>query len=387
MATTFLEFPLDILRLIVEELSDIDQASLVLSSKQLLSVLGNKSFDIIKKSPDLKITFLETLSRGLPDFIPCHICAALHSWKPTFRDRECLDLTGSIIVIPGELALHFVDVQLIMRAHQISPDYGISLSDLWLDWRHPCYQGVDQFVSSEVINLGPGKWSGTYRTDFVEQPVECCSELRITKDGLVLRAEASQEVDIARAAGRRRFERDHLHINGYDKYILDVFVTIGCPHSRHFSKHTQKETLRILQKAETHLRRQIITLPLRLRDEPTHPPSIVGGTLYRCPGCPTELNISALVFGDGKCSLVVVFWRDLGLGTDPGTQPWKVQQPLSERNQFDDGIFTRMSSYNPLNRDQLSIREAFESLGEPKSARTHLQVPTITRNRPDGYYI
>lgn len=387
MATTFLEFPLDILWLIAEELPGIDQASLALTSKQLLSILGNKSFDIIKRSPDLKITFLEILSRDLPDFIPCHICAALHSWKPTFRDRDCVDLTGSIIVIPGELALHFVDVQLIMRAHRISPDYGISLSDLWLDWRHPYYQGVDQFVSSEVINLGPGKWSGTYRTDFVEQPVECCSELRITKDGLVLRAEASQEVDIARAAGRRRFEHDHLHINGYDKYIVDVFDTIGCPHSRYFSKHTQKETVRILQKAETHLRRQITTLPLRLRDEPTHPPSIVEGTLYRCPCCPTEIDISAQVFEDGTCSLVVVFWRDLGLGTDPGTQPWKAQQPLSVRNQYDEGRYTRLSSYKPLNRDQLSIREAFESLGEPRSARTHLQVPTMALDRPERIYI
>ena len=139
--------------LIAGSLTPIEAANLALSCRTLYIRLGRRPWDILDRPENWsqKIEFLIRFDQQLPDHLLCFPCASYHLrtqrgnealrpahiLNPLFNcpnARNAARPAPKTRITPGRY-LHFVFVQLALRAQKFSPRHGISLDTISKRWR------------------------------------------------------------------------------------------------------------------------------------------------------------------------------------------------------------------------------------------------------------
>jgi hypothetical protein len=138
---------------VVEYLDPKDTASLALASRTLYSRLGTRPFAVLDlpENYESKLAFLVLLDRHLPHHLLCIPCAKYHRRMQEGREKlqpanvlnllfNCPNARNMLRPPPRHRIAHgrllpFTFVQLAMRAHRFSGQYGISADSLARRWK------------------------------------------------------------------------------------------------------------------------------------------------------------------------------------------------------------------------------------------------------------
>ena len=226
--------PAELLCIIVDYLPSESEACLTLTCKSLALRIGFKSWTVLadKERMFSRAAFLEMLSLDYPELIPCHACGSLHSWRHPPVCEMWKRPASSIILIPGSLIIWFTDVQLIMRAHRLKAEYGLSLNTILQNLSEKPYlkEWPRWLQCSQIRVLGPGKWNATYVAGNVHKsnPVKCSAELRIVEDALLLKGEATKELKVRFEDTPAKYKS--LFDTKLFNEVADIYVPLGCRH-------------------------------------------------------------------------------------------------------------------------------------------------------------
>ena len=153
--------PLDVLpREILQDIRDLlplsTAASFSLTSRNLLSILGNGSFILLNSRVHAheKIAFLADLQRDLQHWRLCYPCSLFHPAHPTsfqgfiVDQPDCVKISGSIYFTTG-FKLYFQDAQLLMNRHRSGVVSEVSLKSLSYHFEN-CFEGKGRGLQTTI---------------------------------------------------------------------------------------------------------------------------------------------------------------------------------------------------------------------------------------------
>ena len=311
------KLPPPIWQRILPQLSIADTASFALTCKAFQKLAGTESWTELALSDERdrsqRLSFLPRLDRQLPNHLLCFDCGVYHLRIQRGQESlkmanvhnpvyECPNVTNPKKIYP-RIRLTFGRVlpltflQLAMRAHRFSLDYGIKIDSM-----------SRRYKDKEEV----GTWS--HQTRFAS-----------VNGHLLMRVMSQTFVEPGLPPAGER----HLL---YSREDFVPFFSV-CPHwrdgvlmtnvkcaIRHIPKPPKGSGLnRVAQDVKLHFHphNPIVTLCSECRP------------MRRCPECPTEYLIELKMTEDKsdptklfKQALVVTRWSDLGEGTTPFTPEW-----------------------------------------------------------------
>jgi len=303
--------PLGIWELILDYLSPADAASLAFSSKPLRRLLGPEPWNALNlpENFQFKIDFLIPMDQYLPNHLLCFLCASYHYrtelghetlkpalvHNPIFNCPKALDLPFPRTRITPRRNLPFSFAQLVMRAHNYGPQYGIPLDSLARRWKEDHWSHQSQYaiikghlfmrvISSAFASGGltPSEQRLLlYSRDDYSPYFSACAHWR---DGLLM--------DLCKCAlGHIPAPRDLGGLHAVSVKIDDRL------HKRVYDPDS------------------LVTLCEECRP------------MRRCPECPSEYLIELKKMEERatnsfKRAIMVTRWCDLGDGTSPASSEW-----------------------------------------------------------------
>ena len=310
-------FPPRVWQPILAQLSIADIASVAFTCKAFQKLVGTDAWGKIAIAEEPyrseRLSFLPRLDRQLPNHLLCFDCGVYHlrtqrgheNLRPTNVLNpvyECPNMSNPKKIYPRirltfGRALPLTFLQLAMRAHRFSLDYGIKIESL-----------SKRYKDKEEI----GQWSHQTRYAVV--------------NGKLMMRVISQTFA---APGLPPAGERHLL---YSREDFVPFFSV-CPHWRDgVLMPNVKCAIRHIPKPPEGSGLNRVTQDVKLHFHPTNPIVTLCSEcrpLRRCPECPTEYLIEVKMSEDKsdptklfKQALVVTRWSDLGDGTSPFTPEW-----------------------------------------------------------------
>ncbi|KAH8602103.1 hypothetical protein B0O99DRAFT_666802 [Bisporella sp. PMI_857] len=351
---------------ITSHMTPTDTANLALSSKTLLSRLGNKAFlalNYIKNDAQAlqyKIDFLLPMDKYLPDHLFCFPCIIYHRRIQKGSERlRPKDVLNPIYTCPNTkfqsrhrltqtYDLPFTFVQLAFRAYKYGPSYGIPLESL-----------------SKRYKSRDSEWSHQTRYYFHKSHLL----LRVTSKVFAIGG--------LPPAGLRNFL--------YSREDYTPFFSV-CAHWR------DGELMNLCKCALSHMPAPQSSIAQQLRAGPKISTQRLKSDrdfvslcsdckpMRRCPDCPTEYLIEIKLEEDRtdpdpikrfKQCMVVTRWSDLGDGTDPTKGEWAACNGEARYDSFKHigrralaGIFESQNGVSIPGQTILSLNPKGERKGE-----------------------
>lgn len=306
-------------KLIADNLSLGDAASLAFSSKTLLNRIGRDPWHALnlEENHREKIEFLVYMDRYLPSHLLCFPCAIYHVRLIPGEERlKATHIINHLFECPNFLTqvaprtrltvghtLPFSFVQLVMRANLYSPSHGIPVETICKRWRDP-----------QLGAQGTGTWSHQ-------------SRYYIDKGHLLMRiiSQCFPEPDLPISAQRNLL---------YSREDYFPYFSV-CDHWR------DGDLMDVCKCALNHIPKRREAISAQLKTGPNAIFSLasqrsqmssqcsVCQPMRRCPRCPTEYLVE-LKFAEDKNDTVnrfkqamtVTRWSDLGNGTSPLSPEW-----------------------------------------------------------------
>lgn len=306
--------PDELWKRIASFLNPIDAANLALSKKALYRKLAMVPFRVLDEpeNRNLKIAFLRSFDRQMPDHLLCFVCAKYHRRLqpgkevlkmieyvryPVFNCPRVRETVLPRMRLTYGRVLPYSFVQLALRHATLGPQYGVDHSTLARKWKDK--------------DTG---W--THRTRYM------------IHDGKLLMRIVSQVHTPPSSVLTETAERHIL----YDREEHTPFFSI-CAHWR------DGDLMKICKCMMSHVPappdpyHKQIQRSFKLNRAAANPDFIVRGCdecrpARRCPECPTEYLVEVQMVEDTadkvnpfKHALVVTRWSDLGDGSNPYTSP------------------------------------------------------------------
>ncbi|MCJ1247643.1 hypothetical protein MMC30_004858 [Trapelia coarctata] len=345
-ASPLCNLPPEILLLTGEALPLPSQTCLTMTCKKMTNILGNESWLALRskaKRDDDRKQYLQLMSQEHPSLLPCFYCMDLHRRETLLKYNACSRGAGCTDVFRTKRPFHYAHVQLVMRAHHISPRHGLSLDQL-----------PSPFDAWTLHRREPGQLG-----------IQTSSVFKIVGGRLLLKLEVKSKVDVLQEFGGLWGYRSTTKSDGATS-SRRLPPAIQCVHSRNLG-------IQYDQFLETFMMKTYVLI----RTSPASESHIKLSDLRRCVYCATEVNFSIDVSKESSSILAITCWRDLGSGMDPTDPAW-----ISHCDSYD-GSFG-VSEYKPDANSPQSIKERFEGpvVASRNSTKPHLSVELLP---PQGF--
>jgi hypothetical protein len=349
---------------IASYLTPLEAANLAYSNNTLLWRLRYRPWDALDRPENrqYKIDFLLQMDTKLPDYIFCFSCAVYHlrtqkgqeRLKPTMVLNPLFNCpnAGNPELIPPRIrlananTLPFAFVQLVMRAHRYSPEYGIPLDWLFRRWKDR-----------------DSEW--THETSYY-----------IKRGHLLMRVVSRCFAQAGLPASGQR----HLLYSPMEDYTPYFSV---CTHWRDGElMNVCKCALGHIPKPKESIAQQLSKRPQFQMSQRNANPIVTLCSkcrpMRRCPECPTEYMVEIKFAEDRndplnrfKQAIVVTRWSDLGDGISPLSPEWAAINGETDFDSFGaigkrtiSGTFESQSGVAIPGQRLMSLNPKNEKLGE-----------------------
>lgn len=312
-----LDLPLELLLLILENVSSVDIMCLSLCNHRLLSLfpreIQNLSRDCTGEPPDSqRVDLLTRLSHDSPEFFLCYGCLKLHLSQtvclpsPSYRPRACWwrrarqdSRIRQVLPMhfPGRswYAIYFEHVQLAMRGIRYGPQFGIPMEAFhYKEVRTEPLPGQAQFEGARVPTTPEEekRFQRSHRTILFSVDARVC----LSPPGLYLRDQGLLVV-----------EKDNL---------------------ASFIAHFQDETTCLWVCLHINHRRGLRILLKDLSKAYSDDVATIARSQALCDRCNISWLIEIRSLSDDKVCFNLTLWRELGPGLSPDDDPRWYRQTI-----------------------------------------------------------
>lgn len=311
---TISHLPSELIHMVIESLPLIDIACLALCNHSLERFL-KPAVQRLSNDSHLRMEFLTRLSRDVPEYYICFMCARLHPWRkiespsPTFKLFDCTKslprekwylrwpMFRGVYPYGTFYDIHFVHLQLAMRRYYYGPEFGIPAESLFYTEVATWPLGDNGRVST-ASKSKPISPELHHMTSL--KSVEARISISAPGPGLCLR---TQEMAVARREDISKMFKS----SGSD------FMCV-CRHIGVFPS-----ALSMLDLRTTGLRDLITSLIAQYSGNGSGKPI----NWQRCQSCNTSWKLEIRDLGNDIC-LVSTRWVDLGPGLTPEDARWRI---------------------------------------------------------------